>query len=128
QRLTGDRDRADQYQTAQADAVEGGARFGRCGHGGDCQMRMPFLRLAMTRDRVADCSTMRHISPMSEPVIIVENLVKRYGKTLAVGGIDFTVERGATAALLGGNGAGKTTTLAILLGLLLPTEGSVTVL
>ncbi|HUH84824.1 MAG TPA: ABC transporter ATP-binding protein [Stellaceae bacterium] len=65
---------------------------------------------------------------MPEPVIIVENLVKRYGKTLAVGGIGFSVERGATAALLGGNGAGKTTTLAILLGLLLPTEGTVRVL
>ena len=65
---------------------------------------------------------------MPEPVIIVENLVKRYGKTLAVGGISFAVERGTTAALLGGNGAGKTTTLAILLGLLLPSEGSVRVL
>jgi ABC-2 type transport system ATP-binding protein len=65
---------------------------------------------------------------MPEPVIVVENLVKRYGATLAVGGIGFTVERGATAALLGGNGAGKTTTLSILLGLLLPSEGSVRVL
>jgi ABC-2 type transport system ATP-binding protein len=65
---------------------------------------------------------------MPEPVIVVENLVKRYGTTLAVGGIGFTVERGATAALLGGNGAGKTTTLSILLGLLLPSEGKVRVL
>jgi ABC-2 type transport system ATP-binding protein len=65
---------------------------------------------------------------MSEPVIVVDSLVKRYGKTLAVGGIDFAVERGVTAALLGGNGAGKTTTLAILLGLLLPTSGAVRVL
>jgi ABC-2 type transport system ATP-binding protein len=62
---------------------------------------------------------------MLAPVIAVENLVKRYGKTTAVGGICFTVERGTTAALLGGNGAGKTTTLSILLGLLLPTEGNV---
>jgi ABC-2 type transport system ATP-binding protein len=65
---------------------------------------------------------------MFAPVIAVDNLIKRYGKTLAVGGISFTVERGATAALLGGNGAGKTTTLSILLGLLLPSEGSVRVL
>jgi ABC-2 type transport system ATP-binding protein len=65
---------------------------------------------------------------MSEPVIVVDNLVKRYGATLAVGGIGFAVGRGETAALLGGNGAGKTTTLSILLGLLLPTEGSVRVL
>jgi ABC-2 type transport system ATP-binding protein len=62
---------------------------------------------------------------MSEPVILVENLVKRYGGTLAVDGISFTVERAVTTALLGGNGAGKTTTLSILLGLLLPTSGSV---
>jgi ABC-2 type transport system ATP-binding protein len=62
---------------------------------------------------------------MSDPVIQVAHLVKRYGNTVAVGGISFSVERGATAALLGGNGAGKTTTLSILLGLLLPSEGSV---
>ena len=65
---------------------------------------------------------------MHEPVIAVDNLVKRYGRTLAVGGISFAVERGTTAALLGGNGAGKTTTLSILLGLLLPSGGSVRVL
>ena len=62
---------------------------------------------------------------MPQPVILVENLVKRYGATTAVAGIGFRVERGVTAALLGGNGAGKTTTLAILLGLLLPTAGGV---
>src|SRR3954466_13626109 len=66
-----------------------------------------------------------HIGAMPEPVILVENLVKRYGSTLAVDGIGFAVERGVTTALLGGNGAGKTTTLSILLGLLLPTSGSV---
>jgi ABC-2 type transport system ATP-binding protein len=71
---------------------------------------------------------LRHIEPMPEPVLSVENLVKRYGKTLAVGGVSFAVERGATAALLGGNGAGKTTTLSILLGLLLPSEGRVRIL
>ena len=62
---------------------------------------------------------------MSEPVIFVENLVKRYASTLAVDGISFAVERGVTTALLGGNGAGKTTTLSILLGLLLPSSGAV---
>jgi ABC-2 type transport system ATP-binding protein len=64
---------------------------------------------------------------MLEPVILVADLVKRYGGTVAVDGIGFAVERGVTAALLGGNGAGKTTTLSILLGLLLPTSGSVRV-
>ncbi len=62
---------------------------------------------------------------MPEPVILVDHLVKRYGTTVAVDGIGFTVERGVTAALLGGNGAGKTTTLSILLGLLLPSSGTV---
>src|ERR1700719_305427 len=75
--------------------------------------------------RLAACPIFRHIGPMSEPVILVENLVKRYGATPAVDGISFAVERGVTTALLGGNGAGKTTTLSILLGLLLPTSGSV---
>jgi len=74
---------------------------------------------------VAHSLASRHIGAMPEPVILVDNLVKRYGKTLAVDGISFTVERGVTTALLGGNGAGKTTTLAILFGLLLPTSGSV---
>jgi ABC-2 type transport system ATP-binding protein len=64
---------------------------------------------------------------MPEPVILVDHLVKRYGRTVAVDGIGFTVERGVTAALLGGNGAGKTTTLSILLGLLLPSSGVVRV-
>ena len=64
---------------------------------------------------------------MPEPVILVENLVKRYGATVAVNGIDIAAMPGVTAALLGGNGAGKTTTLSILLGLLLPTSGTVRV-
>ncbi len=60
--------------------------------------------------------------------IAVENLVKRYGRVQAVDGLSFQVGRGTTCGLLGGNGAGKTTTLAILLGVLLPTSGSVRVL
>jgi ABC-2 type transport system ATP-binding protein len=64
---------------------------------------------------------------MTEPVISVTGLTKRFRETLAVDHIDFTVPEGATAALLGGNGAGKTTTLSMLLGLLLPTEGDVAI-
>lgn len=61
-------------------------------------------------------------------VIRVSGLTKRYGDVLAVDGIDFTARRGATIGLLGGNGAGKTTTIAMLLGLLVPTTGSIHVL
>ena len=60
--------------------------------------------------------------------IRVEGLTKRYGETLAVDGIDFSVAAGRTLGLLGGNGAGKTTTIAMLLGLLIPTAGRVSVL
>ena len=61
------------------------------------------------------------------PVAAVTNLTKRFGDVLAVEAVTFTVAKGSTMALLGGNGAGKTTTLSMLLGLLLPTSGSVTV-
>jgi ABC-2 type transport system ATP-binding protein len=60
--------------------------------------------------------------------IEVHNLTKRYGETLAVDAIDFAVPAGATVGLLGGNGAGKTTTIAMLLGLLIPSAGTIQVL
>jgi len=60
--------------------------------------------------------------------IEVTGLTKKYGDVLAVDGLDFTVPTGATIGLLGGNGAGKTTTIAMLLGLLIPTAGQMTVL
>src|SRR5207302_8674049 len=89
------------------------------------------VRLAMvigySPASTGDPSLMGHIGAMPEPVILVEHLVKRYDRTVAVDGISFAVERGVTAALLGGNGAGKTTTLSILLGLLLPGAGAVRV-
>jgi len=65
---------------------------------------------------------------VDEPVIRASALTKRYESILAVDRVDFEIARGATAALLGGNGAGKTTTLSMLLGLLVPTGGSVEVL
>jgi ABC-2 type transport system ATP-binding protein len=64
----------------------------------------------------------------SAHAIVVDDLVKRFDTVTALGGVSFAVTSGSTTALLGGNGAGKTTTLSILLGLLTPTSGSVTVL
>jgi ABC-2 type transport system ATP-binding protein len=60
--------------------------------------------------------------------IAVDALVKRYKNTLAVDGISFRLPRGSIVGLLGGNGAGKTTTIAMIMGLVTPTSGSVSVL
>jgi ABC-2 type transport system ATP-binding protein len=57
--------------------------------------------------------------------IQVSSLTKRYRAALAVDDISFSVATGQTVGLLGGNGAGKTTTIAMLLGLLVPTAGSI---
>ena len=65
---------------------------------------------------------------LHEPVIQVDRLTKRFNTVTAVDAISFTVARGSTTGLLGGNGAGKTSTIAMLLGLLLPSEGRIEVL
>ena len=62
------------------------------------------------------------------PAISVSGLSKVYRDVVAVGGIDFSVARGAIVGLLGGNGAGKTTTIAMIMGLVLPSGGSARVL
>ncbi|MEQ8194135.1 MAG: ABC transporter ATP-binding protein [Rhodospirillales bacterium] len=67
------------------------------------------------------------IAPDIVPVIAAEKLSKRFGPVVAVDAVDFTIAPGSTVGLLGGNGAGKTTTLSMLLGLLLPSGGSVRV-
>jgi ABC-2 type transport system ATP-binding protein len=53
----------------------------------------------------------------------VRNLTKRYGRTVAVEDLSFTVEAGRVTGFLGPNGAGKTTTMRALLGLLRPSSG-----
>jgi len=69
---------------------------------------------------------MRH--PLIKSAIRVDHLTKRFGDVTAVESVSFTVPEGSVTGLLGGNGAGKTTTISMLLGLLLPTEGTVEVL
>ena len=64
---------------------------------------------------------------MSNPIISVKNLVKKYGDFTAVNGISFEVKEGEIFGLLGPNGAGKTTTLEIIETLRDKTSGEVIV-
>ncbi|MGB8577153.1 MAG: ABC transporter ATP-binding protein [Pseudolabrys sp.] len=64
----------------------------------------------------------------STSAIAVDRLVKRYKGVAAVDGISFHLALGSITGLLGGNGAGKTTTIAMIMGLVTPTSGTVTVL
>ena len=57
-------------------------------------------------------------------MIEVENLSKRYGPTLAVSGVSFTVQKGEVLGFLGPNGAGKTTTVRMLACLISKTSGT----
>lgn len=58
-------------------------------------------------------------------MIVIDHLTKRYGRTLALRGVDLTVGRGEAIGIIGPNGAGKTTLMAALLGLIDPSEGAV---
>jgi ABC-2 type transport system ATP-binding protein len=60
-------------------------------------------------------------------VLAIEGLVKRFGDTIAVAGIDLSVNAGSFFGVVGPNGAGKTTTLSMVTGLLRPDAGRVTV-
>jgi ABC-2 type transport system ATP-binding protein len=62
------------------------------------------------------------------PVIDVQNLRKTFGKTVAVDDLSFHVDAGEIVGFLGPNGAGKTTAIAILLGLIKATSGSIKML
>ena len=61
------------------------------------------------------------------PAIEIHNLVRRYGRTDAVDGLNLRVAAGRCYGLFGRNGAGKTTTIKCLLNLLRPTSGEVRV-
>lgn len=65
---------------------------------------------------------------MSDNIIEVQNLTKRYGSTTVVRGISFSVARGEIFGLLGPNGSGKTTTILMLMGLTVISDGQVRVL
>jgi ABC-2 type transport system ATP-binding protein len=61
-------------------------------------------------------------------IVVVRNLVKRFGDLVAVDGVSLQIEKGEIYGLIGPNGAGKTTILRIMATLLLPTRGYVEIL
>jgi ABC-2 type transport system ATP-binding protein len=65
---------------------------------------------------------------MSAPAIELSGVIKDYGRTRALAGIDLVVERGRIFGFLGPNGAGKTTAIRVLLDLIRPTAGTARVL
>jgi ABC-type multidrug transport system ATPase subunit len=64
-----------------------------------------------------------HALDAEVPLAELVGAVKRYGKTIALDGVDLAVRRGEVLALLGPNGAGKSTAISLWLGLLQPDEG-----
>ncbi len=64
---------------------------------------------------------------MPSPVVSIAHVSKYFDSLAAVQDLSFDIRPGSTTALLGGNGAGKTTTLSMLLGVLLPSSGSISI-
>jgi|DewCreStandDraft_1066081.scaffolds.fasta_scaffold00256_21 ABC-2 type transport system ATP-binding protein len=67
------------------------------------------------------------MSSSAEHVLSVKNLKKKLGKTMIIKGISFDIYAGEIFGFLGPNGSGKTTTIRMLVDLIRPTEGTVTV-
>jgi ABC-2 type transport system ATP-binding protein len=65
---------------------------------------------------------------MSQPVVKLDNVVKRYGDFYAVNGLSFEIAPGEIFGFLGPNGAGKTTTLRMMLEIIRPTSGRIEIL
>jgi ABC-2 type transport system ATP-binding protein len=85
-------------------------------------------RLRFRRTKRALCAPSGPKDALSEPAVRADRLIKVYKTATAVDGISFALPRGGITGLLGGNGAGKTTTIAMLMGLVTPTSGTVRVL
>jgi ABC-2 type transport system ATP-binding protein len=65
---------------------------------------------------------------MNRPAIVVEGLTKRFGRRLVVDNLTFEVPEGGVCGFLGRNGAGKSTVIRLMMNLLDPTAGKVTLL
>lgn len=66
-------------------------------------------------------------SPFLQPIVLVENLVRRFGETTAVNNLSLSIQPGEIYGLVGPDGAGKTTTFRLLVGALRPDSGRGTI-
>jgi ABC-2 type transport system ATP-binding protein len=76
-------------------------------------------------DPAAKASAEAAYAGTGESVLVVRDLRKVYGDTVAVDGVSFEVKRNEIVGLLGPNGAGKTTIINMILGILEPSSGSI---
>ncbi|MGY5878704.1 MAG: ABC transporter ATP-binding protein, partial [Candidatus Thorarchaeota archaeon] len=99
-------------------------------------LKLPILDRKIARDSLVekimeeiDLRNKRDIPEggLNSPAIKIESLVKRFGKKIAVWGLNLQVNPGEIVGLVGPNGAGKTTTLRILTGIIKPSSGNVEV-
>lgn len=81
--------------------------------------------MSSTTSRTGPHEPARH--PATVPVILARGLTKTFGDVRAVDGIDLEIHPGRIVGFLGPNGSGKSTTLRMVLGLLEPTSGGVTI-
>ncbi len=68
------------------------------------------------------------IQAESDPVVVIEHLVKQFGKLRAVDDLSMSINAGETFGLIGPNGSGKTTLIRMVVGLIRPTSGTIRVL
>jgi ABC-2 type transport system ATP-binding protein len=93
-----------------------------------CEERRTLLDHRKTvHNRAMTQLTQRPSTESPHPALRVAGLIKHYPGVTALDDVSFTVERGEIVGLLGPNGAGKTTTINVILGVLEPTAGEVTI-
>jgi ABC-2 type transport system ATP-binding protein len=85
----------------------------------------PILHVLLPQTQTS--TTARSRGRIDDPIIVARDVVKRYGATTAVDGLDLTIWPGEIFGILGPNGAGKTTTLEMLEGLRAPDSGAIRV-
>ncbi len=115
------RDVGDRLARALLLALAQARRLLGLGHGSSLSEK---LIVARKRKRLQDCGRCASMPGMSSSAIRASGLVKRYGETTALAGVDLEVPTGSVCGVLGPNGAGKTTAVRILTTLSDATSGT----